>query len=128
MLSNNSSFLFFSLSLIEISPLILLKDIIHLSPVHSKSFEDKSLTKFLSRFSLKEISITFFSNFTRFTFFSSSYLSLASFFSPQISKRFSNEIIFFLFFSFYIWLNFWFFFFFLCNVFNLINCIIFFKI
>ena len=44
-------------SLIDNSPLVLLKVIIHLSPVQSNNLSDKSFTKFLSKLSLKEISI-----------------------------------------------------------------------
>jgi hypothetical protein len=95
--SLNSSITFnfsiLSFSLIDSSPFVLLKVIIHLLFVHSKSFSDKSFTKFLSKSSLKEISILFFSKFTKLTFFSNSYLSFISFFRLQISKRVLKESI-----------------------------------
>ena len=83
----------FSFSLIDIFPFILLRVIIHLSLVHSKSFKDKSFTKFLSNLSLKDISILFFSKLTRFTFFSISYFNFASLFWVHTSKSSSNELI-----------------------------------
>ena len=66
---------------------------IHLSFVHSKSLEERSLTKFLSKLSLKDISIRFFSNLTKFTFFSSSYFNFNSLFFEQIPIKSLSDLI-----------------------------------
>ena len=90
-----NSFSFFSIfiSLIDFKPLFFDNKIIHLSPVQSNNFEVIFFIKFLSRFSLNEISILLFLKLTKFILFSNSYFNPISFLFVQIEINSEKEFI-----------------------------------